>query len=84
VGLAALGGAWAVAVACLPFRITSLPPPWHCSDPAFRVLLYLAFPANVLTNDLALAVYFAPLSLLIYAILGALVGRWLGLRSKIR
>lgn len=75
-GLVALMGVLALAVRCLPFRI-SFPPqpwPWYCSDPAYGLLGYLAFPVNLLTNDLSQAVLFAPLSLLIYAILGALIG----------
>ena len=82
IGLVALAGVFAVTVRCLPFRI-SLPPqpwPWYCSDPAYGLLGYLAFPANLLTNDLSQAVYFAPLSLLIYASLGALIG--LGLDAR--
>ena len=75
VGLVALAGVFAVTVHCLPFRISSPPPPWpwYCSDPAYGIIGYLAFPVNLLTNDLSQAVLFAPLSLLIYAILGALI-----------
>ena len=75
-GLVALAGVFAVAVYCLPFGISSPPPPWpwYCSDPAYGLIGYLAFPVNLLTNDLSQAVLFAPLSLLIYVILGALIG----------
>lgn len=68
------------AVRCLPFHI-SFPPqpwPWYCSDPAYRVIGYLAFPVNLLTNDLSQAVLLAPLSLLLYTILGAFLGFALG------
>lgn len=68
------------ALHCLPFYI-SLPPspwPWYCADPAYRLIGYLAFPVNLLTNDLSQAVLLAPLSLLLYTILGALVGFVLG------
>ena len=74
-GVSAHAGVFATAVHCLPFRI-SLPPqpwPWYCSDPAYGVIGYLAFPVNLLTNDLSRAVLFAPLSLAIYAALGALI-----------
>ena len=76
VGLIALACVLAVAVQCLPFRISSpaQPWPWVCSDPAYGIIGYLAFPVNLLTNDLSQAVLFAPLSLLIYAVLGALIG----------
>ena len=76
VGLAALAGVLAAALHCLNFRISSLPLPWpwYCSDPAYGILTYAAFPVNLLTNDLAQAVRLAPLSLLTYAILGALIG----------
>ncbi len=80
VGLVALAGVLMVAVHCLPFRI-SFPPqpwPWHCSDPAYHVIGYLAFPINLLTNDLSQAILLAPLSLLLYTILGALLGFALG------
>jgi hypothetical protein len=38
------------------------------------LLGYLAFPVNLLTNDLSRALALAPLSLGIYTILGALIG----------
>lgn len=75
-GLVALVGVFAVALYCLNFRI-SFPPqpwPWICSDPAYGIIVYLAFPVNLLTNDLSEALRFAPLSLLIYVIIGALIG----------
>lgn len=76
VGLVALAGAFVVAVRCLPFHISFPPPPWpwYCSEPAYSLIGYLAFPVNLLTNDLSQAIYFAPLSLLIYALLGAFIG----------
>jgi len=76
VGLVALAGTLTLSVRCLPFYISSPPPPWpwYCADPAYGVLLYLAFPVNLLTNDLSRAILLAPLSLLIYVLLGALVG----------
>lgn len=82
-GLVALAGSFAVAVQCLPFLISSPPQPWpwYCSDPAYGLIGYLAFPVNLLTNDLSQAVLFAPLSLLIYALLGALIDSGLA-RSK--
>jgi len=42
------------------------------------VIGYLAFPINLLTNDLSQAILLAPLSLLLYTILGALLGFALG------
>ncbi|HMO60425.1 MAG TPA: hypothetical protein PKC19_23985, partial [Roseiflexaceae bacterium] len=61
------------------FRI-SMPPqpwPWQCTDPAYGLIGWLAFPINLLTNDLAQAIWLAPLSLLGYAALGAAVAlRW--------
>jgi hypothetical protein len=76
VGLLALTGVFAVAVRCLPFHVSFPPPPWpwYCADPAYGLIRYLAFPVNVLTNDLSQAVLFSPLSLLLYASLGALIG----------
>jgi hypothetical protein len=76
VGLAALTGVLVVAVQCLPYRITFPPQPWpwYCSDPWYGVLGYLAFPVNVLTNDLSLAIVLAPVSLAMYVILGAWIG----------
>jgi hypothetical protein len=75
-GLVAIAGVFAVAVDCLPFRISSPAPPWpwYCSDPAYGIIGYVAFPVNLLTNDLSQAILFAPLSLSICAILGALIG----------
>lgn len=80
VGLIALTGAFVAAVRCLPFYI-SFPPypwPWYCSDPAYRLIGYLAFPVHLLTNDLSQTILLAPLSLLLYTVLGALVGFVLG------
>jgi hypothetical protein len=75
-GLVALASVLAVAVRCLPYRI-ALPPhpwPWYCADPAYRVIGSLAFPVNLLTNDLSRAVLLGPLALASYALLGALIG----------
>ena len=76
VGLVALAGVFAVTIQCLPFRISSPPPPWpwYCADPAYDLLIYLAFPVNLLTNDLSRAILLAPLALLVYVLLGALIG----------
>ncbi len=85
VGLVALAGTLTLAVRCLPFYISSPPPPWpwYCAEPAYGLLRYLAFPANVLTNDLSRAILLAPLSLLIYVLLGALIGFAVGIaRSR--
>lgn len=75
VGLLALAIALVAAIQCLPFRISSPtnPWPWYCTDPAYRLIGYLAFPVNLLTNDLSQAIRFAPLSLLTYTILGVLI-----------
>jgi hypothetical protein len=81
VGLLALGGVLVVVGQCLPFHISFPPPPWpwYCSDPAYVMIGYLAFPVNLFTNDLARAILLAPLSLLLYILLGALVGLALSL-----
>jgi hypothetical protein len=76
VGLAANAGVFAVVVRCLPLNI-SFPPqpwPWYCSEPAYAIIQYFAFPVNLLTNDLSQAVFYFPLSLLVYAVLGAFIG----------
>ena len=75
-GLIGLAGGLAAAAHCLPDRIASpaSPGPWICSDPAFAALGLLAFPVNLLTNDLGQAVVLAPLALVSYGILGALIG----------
>jgi len=76
VGLFVLAGVFAVSLRCLPHRI-SFPPqpwPWYCSDPALAAIEALAFPVNLLTNDLSKVVPLAPLSLVTYGILGALIG----------
>ena len=80
VGLLALGGVLAVAWLCLPFHISFPQPPWpwYCSDPAYTAVGYLAFPVNLLTNDLARAIQLTPLSLLLYILIGTLLGLMLG------
>jgi hypothetical protein len=76
VGLVTLTGLLAITIKCIPYRISFPPPPWpwYCTDPLYGWLGYLAFPVNILTKDLSQAVILAPLSLVIYAILGALIG----------
>lgn len=62
------------SLSCLPYRI-SFPPtgsPWYCSDFFYQTFGYLAFPVNLLTNDLSKVVYLAPLSLLFYVLIGFL------------
>ena len=83
VGSAVLIGLLAMSVECLPYRLSFLPQPWpwFCSDPAYGLLGYLAFPANVLTNDLSRAIIYAPLSLAIYVLLGGLIGYVLSARN---
>jgi len=80
VGLLALAGVLVVVEQCLPFHISfpPLPWPWYCSDPAYGAVGYLAFPVNLLTNDLARGIPLAPLSLLMYVLLGTLLGSALG------
>ena len=75
-GLLALAGVLTLAWECLPFRIFFPPQPWpwYCSDPAYGLISYLAFPVPLLTNDLARAILLAPLSLLIYVVLGMIIG----------
>lgn len=79
-GVLVLAGVLAAALRCLPWRIASptSPWPWLCQDPFYRAIGFLAFPVNVLTQDLAQAVLLFPLSLLCYALLGALIGHRLG------
>jgi len=76
IGLIALAGVLAATLQCLPFQISSpeQPWPWHCSEPAYGVIGYLAFPVNLLTNNLSRAILLAPISLLMYAMLGTLIG----------
>jgi hypothetical protein len=80
------GGVLAIAGHCLSYRISfpALPWPWYCSDPAYSAIGYLAFPVNLLTNDLARAILLAPLSLLLYILLGVLLGLAFGLSRPIR
>ncbi len=82
-GLVTLAGGFAVAVQCLPFRISLPPDPWswYSTDPAHGLIGYLAFPVNLLTNDLSEAILLAPLSLLMYALLGALASKALSALS---
>jgi len=76
VGLAALAGVLLVVRQCLPFYIAypSSPWPWYCTQPVYGVIGFLAFPVNLLTDDLAQAIALAPLSLLIYLLVGAIIG----------
>jgi hypothetical protein len=75
VGVILLAGVLGVAARCLPWRI-AMPPspwPWYCADPAYRVLLYLAFPVNLLTDDLARGIRLAPLALALYMVGGIII-----------
>ncbi|HMK09879.1 MAG TPA: hypothetical protein VK449_12695 [Anaerolineales bacterium] len=80
VGLLAIAVAYLVAARCLPYRITSPAPPWPwvCADPEYAWFGDMAFPVNLLTNDLGRAVLLSPLALAFYATLGMLVGLGLG------
>jgi hypothetical protein len=86
VGLLALSAVFTVAWQCLPWRISSPPPPWPwaCADPAFGVVAFLAFPVNLLTDDLSRAVALSPLALLMYVAMGGLVGLGLGRSRRFR
>ena len=77
-GLLALGLVFGVALGCLPFHISqpAQPWPWICSGRVFGAIGYLAFPVNLLTDELGRAVTMAPLALVLYSLVGALVG-WL-------
>jgi hypothetical protein len=85
-GLLALGSVFLTARQCLPFHISQPPPPWpwYCSDPAFGVISTLAFPVNLLTNDLGRVIFLAPLSLLLYVLLGAGIGLASGMARSSR
>ncbi len=78
-GILALAGVLALALHCLPLRISAMMPvPWYCADPVYGVIGYLAFPVNLLTDDLAQAIPLAPLSLIAYTLLGMVIGSMLG------
>ena len=86
-GLLILAAVFGVAVHCLPYRISLPAQPWpaFCADPVYPLITYLAFPVNLMSNDLSEAVFLAPLSLLAYATLGALIGSACGAsRSKVK
>ncbi len=75
VGVVILAGVLGLAVRCLPWRI-AMPPspwPWYCADPVYPVLLYLAFPVNLLTDDLTRGVMLAPLALVLYMVGGIII-----------
>jgi hypothetical protein len=74
-GILALAGVLALALHCLPLRISAMMPmPWYCADPVYGAIGYLAFPVNLLTDDLAQAIPLAPLSLIAYTLLGMVIG----------
>lgn len=72
VGVAILTGIYLLALACLPYRLSLLPRPWTCTDPVYGAVVFLAFPVNLLTDDLSRAVVFAPLSLALYTAIGGI------------
>ena len=75
VGLLALAAALSMSVQCLPYRISMPAKPWPaiCSDPVYGLITYLAFPVNLISNDLSKAVLLSPLSLSVYVLLGVLI-----------
>ena len=78
-GILALASVLALALHCLPLRISAMMPmPWYCADPVYGALGFLASPVNLLTNDLAQAIWLAPLSLITYTLLGMAIGSMLG------
>ena len=74
-GFLALAAVLAVSVHCLPYHISQPAPPWPaiCSDPVYGLITYLAFPVNLITNELSEAVLLSPLSLSAYVLLGVLI-----------
>jgi hypothetical protein len=76
VGAVALLKLYFVSTTCLQYFISqpTTPWPWYCVQANYDALSYFSFPLNVLTNDLAQAVYLFPLTLAFYALLGALIG----------
>ncbi|TFG65799.1 MAG: hypothetical protein E4H27_10505 [Anaerolineales bacterium] len=76
IGLVINAVVFAVALSCFSIRLSSQTQPWawYCSDPAFNIIGYFAFPVNLLTNDLSKAVLLSPVSLLVYTIVGGLIG----------
>lgn len=83
VGVLVLVVMYLVTGTCLPYLIAEPTTlwPWYCARPTYGLLTYLTFPINVLTNDLASAAKLAPLTLLFYAVIGALLGRCFGRTS---
>ncbi len=76
IGLVINAVVFGVALSCFSIRLSSQQQPWswYCSDPAFNIIGYFAFPVNLLTNDLSRAVLLSPISWLVYAIVGGLIG----------
>jgi hypothetical protein len=63
-----------IASACLPFRIEGAIAPAYCSESVTNTLSVLTFPVSHFTNDLSMAPAYAVLPLIIYTILGAIIG----------
>ncbi len=79
VGAIILVKAYFTLLWCFPYVATLTPDrgPWYCASGFYNLIQALTFPIPVLTNDLANAAYYAPLTLLVYLVAGALIGRFL-------
>lgn len=75
VGFLTLAAVLAVSVECHPYRISLPSQPWPvlCSEPVYGLITYLAFPVNLISNDLSKAVLLSPLSLSVYVLVGVLI-----------
>ncbi len=74
VGLVVCVIAYAVSIQCLPYHLSTMAAPTYCSDSVMHAVSALTFPVTFFTNDLSAAPLYAVLPLVLYTIIGALIG----------
>jgi len=83
IGAIALAALYYIALQCLPYFVSQPDAtwPWYCVPTTYAWLVYFAFPIPLLVNDFSQVVYYAPLTLLCYALIGALIGYLFGRKA---
>lgn len=73
-GALVLSAAYFMLLACFKYvLVAATDAPLYCASGIYGAMQALTFPIPVLTSDLANAAYYAPLTILFYAVIGAVI-----------
>lgn len=66
-----------ISFQCFSYNVSvAINPPWYCSDIIAFIIRIATFPISMFTDDLSRAAYFAPLTIIVYGLLGACAGKF--------